>query len=472
MRRKCTFNYIFSGHIDVNGRQIYAEIIRSPHAHITNQVVFFVPGGPGFGGTEANLTDVTRMYQLAHENNLALPHMIMFDPLGTGKSEAAHDLSEYNLENYALLNIGLLDELRQLMGYDKLRVNLIGGSFGGIMVWKMKQLMSHADHLQLMQMITIVGANGAGMRDYAMRFLEENVPEFERRQHMIAAQTKLFDGTINDQADYLSNFVLVMAGLYAGNGAAILETWQGRLIRQFPVLFAKTLSMLNSVIDTFGYEHPELRFQSHILDHCSVPVLNTFFRNNFDGFSVLDYVDPVRDSDIPITLFTAEHDHVVDAGVALAVQSKLQDSSAVFVWTGPHMRDGVVREFFVRQATSLLANGRLDEELITNSGPLLHTSRYNSEYLQLLQRTHASQIPSSAPSQSYSESTSMLRSHMIQQSPQSSSSSSDHHVIVTDIHEAISPLPLQNSSANSSAEVMQENPTASTSEVTPLLSHR
>lgn len=390
--------YLINKKLSVNGRQIFCKVTGESGSENDGQpYVVAVTGGPGFDH-EMTESYLKRVYDMAKSKNVKTPHFVVFDNLGCGQSDKAQDpTQEYTMDNFIELTAGLTEVIQRELKINKMKVCYEGGSFGSLVVMGMPphrpEWLDPASDIQIMQITSKVGPKGAGEWDYAEEFLQKNYKDHPEYEKIIAAQKKLFSGQLKDQKDYILNFVIPMGPLYlqdADKSTAIKALKS--LIKIFPNLTSKTLSGINQSLKKIGLPVESLNFFDTILNRCAIDVLNIFFKNDFNGFNV---VETVRNNihlynKIPIHLISANNDHLVDYQIALQVNDLLPDTSSAIIFQEKHMLSrGPSKALFDKLNYDLFIQGRIDFDDVKDPAIMLHT--VNDDFNLLLSRAHENQ---------------------------------------------------------------------------------
>lgn len=333
------FSYIFKGKINVLGKEIYCKVTGDIDSENDGQpYVLCITGGPGFSHIMTERT-LKHFIPMAEQEQAALPHFILFDNLGCGESEPAADPdNEYTIDFFTDIAATLVEELQKKLNLDQIHLCVEGGSFGSLVAMNMPmrkpEWLDENSSIRLMQIMSRVGPNGSGMQNYTMQYLEENCSTHPNYEKMVAAQNKLFSGSIQDSTDYLQNFVLPMATLYTGG-----QSYAFSLIETNPEIFSSLLDWMDWLCKMTGYTIETIERYNLMINHCSLPVLNHFFKNDFNGFNLIKIIECNRElySKIPLCLMVAENDHIVDPNTAKTIQGLLPDTSSIIVFNGAHM---------------------------------------------------------------------------------------------------------------------------------------
>lgn len=216
------FSYLINEKLNVNGKKIYCKVTGLPGTAQDGQpYVLVISGGPGFGHELTELS-IKRFIPIADKEQSKMPHFIFFDNLGCGQSDKASEPeTEYTIDFFTELTAGLVEVVKEKLGLSQMQLCIDGGSFGSLVamnfpIIKQEWLAPNSD-IQMIQITSKVGPNGANMKGYTLDFLKKHHLDHFNHKNMIAAQEKLFAGDIKNQADYIQNFVLPMATLYAKN---------------------------------------------------------------------------------------------------------------------------------------------------------------------------------------------------------------------------------------------------------------
>lgn len=395
--------YLLNRKITVQGYEIAICVIKSPNSKASDSgesiddFIYFEPGGPGFSGIDSCMDDVKALHKKAVEQKLSLPHIILYDPLGCGASDKARDVSEYNVMNYINMNALIIEEIKKLLQLRKMNLHINGGSFGGI-TGTLAPLVrpdwvdsASPTGIHIKQIIGRVPANGAGLKDDTVQFLNEKFAnEPAKLSHFIEKLGKLFSGGFENQEDYIRNFVLVMAELYAVDGKQIAESNLGKFIARYPkaaIILMKCRLWFENLL---GLDNPKLSQNIQIIDGCSLPVINHFFKYDFDGIKVHEKVIAEEIfNNVLLTLVTFQDDHAVRPKYSLAIQAARPNNTCAIVLNGPHMAEGRPKDLYIQLLLSLVTKGELDVNSLEANADIVHQAVYTKQYMQNLKRIYS-----------------------------------------------------------------------------------
>lgn len=390
--------YLINKKLSVNGRKIFCKVTGEPGSENDGQpYIVAVTGGPGFDH-EMTESYLKRVYDMAKSKNEKTPHFVVFDNLGCGQSDKAQDPEqEYTMDNFIELTAGLTEVIQKELKINKMKVCYEGGSFGSLVVMGMPphrpEWLDPDSDIQILQITSKVGPNGAGEWDYTADFLQKNYKDHPEYEKMLAAQKKLFSGQLKDQKDYILNFVIPMGPLYLQDAdkSPAIKALKG-LVKIFPMLTSKTLRGINQSLKKIGLPVDGLNFFDTVLSGCSIDVLNMFFKNDFNGFNV---VETVRNNihlyqKIPINLISAKNDHMADYQIALKVYDLLPRTNSAIIFEEKHMLSrGPSKALFDKLNYDLFIKRRIDFDDVKDPAIMLHT--VNDDFNLLLARAHENQ---------------------------------------------------------------------------------
>lgn len=335
---------ILSEKIEVNGRHLYCKIISATPTLEHRPYLLCIPGGPGFGHLTPEMT-IKRILALSEERHALMPNIILFDPLGCGDSDKAENIpEECSMTNFTENAVRLVEKIKQrFCPHQRMDLRVYGGSFGSMTAMDIPMhrpawLQEDAD-IQLRQIISVVGPNGAGEYAYARNYLDTHFKEHADYDNIKKALNKLLDGKIQSKDDYIESIVFKLAPLYSESNEKLLNSWIGRLIKSFYHQVIPVMKGVQFLANKLTFSTPTLDFMIEGLTGCSVDVLNQFFSTHHSGFNLFENIQNnlALYQRVPIFLVSCNRDHMVDYKTAQQVNVLLPGNSAVVILNDKHM---------------------------------------------------------------------------------------------------------------------------------------
>ncbi|MGQ3888032.1 hypothetical protein ACQUW5_03235 [Legionella sp. CNM-1927-20] len=361
---------IFDKHIFINSRKIYCKVL-APTEHIEqNHYLLCISGGPGFGLISTDLF-TRNLERQAKAQHVSLPNIILFDPLGCDKSDRAKDIvREYSMYNFTEIAAKVVEAVKEeLCPHQAMNLRVYGGSFGSMTAMDIPahrpQWLTDDTSIHLRQIISLVGPNGAGEKEYSRKYLER----FKQHPNYDAiklALDKLLHGKIEDKDDYIQNIVVNLAPLYSEENEKLLNSNLGRLIKNYYRQLIPLMKGVNYLANKMGLKLDKLDYMIMGLDGCSIEVLNQFFLTDMNGFNLTDNVrkNVSLYNRVPICLISCTQDHMVDCRTAEEINKVLPKSSAAIILNDKHMATkGPTKGILEKIIIGLLTNSIPEEAL-------------------------------------------------------------------------------------------------------------
>lgn len=373
---KVNIPYLLDEKLCINDFNIKCKVVgASESANDGQPYILVIPGGPGYG---LNMYKYFVYAQIAkaRAEQRSLPHFILYDPLGCGESDKAIDPNEeYTVEHFTEMDACLVETIKERLNIKKLNLVVCGRSFGHMVAMNFPlcrpQWLEPSSDIHLQKILSIVGANGVGNKNYARHYLRTHHANSPTLPQMQAAEEKLFSGSIRDQNDFVKHFIVPMAFAYSPEAANSLMM-RGLLafISSNPSLTVKTLKGINSLLQSFGVDNEGLNTNITTVAECSLDVLNHFFKTDFGN---IDTIDRVRKNielyrQIPIFLITSYKDHMIDPSVAAQIHALLPDTSCTVTFTTAHIitkKD--VKNFYYDLTYDFLTEGKVNPHILKNN---------------------------------------------------------------------------------------------------------
>lgn len=383
--------------LTINGRSIYCKVL-SPTPQLTNRPwLLCIPGGPGFGHLSPQ-QKIEGLEKLAGEQPALLPNVILYDPLGCGKSQRVppeYIPNEYSMNNFTEIACSLVEMLRNRFSPQQpMDLRVYGGSFGSMTAMDMPrarpQWTEATSPIQLKQILSFVGPNGQGMKEYARDFVARHYHQHPRYRAIRESLDKLLEGNILNEKDYIHSIAFTLAPLYSEDMERTLSGVSGFLVRNFLPSLIPVLSLVVSVGKKLSMNMAGLEFMIEGLTGCSVPVLNQFCRASFNNFNLQQQISEYLEiyKRVNISLISCNQDHMVDFRTALAIHDLLPDSSAAIILNERHMPTaGPHKDLMIKMMLGILCQGMLSHDLL--SSEIIASHSVNSNFQAQLERLNA-----------------------------------------------------------------------------------
>ena len=340
-------NYILERTFKIKGRNnkernIYVKVTGNKGSEKDgNPFLLEIPGGPGFGVSEFYDQEVEKTLQLFTKNNIANPHIIIFDPLGCGKSDKAVDPDqEYTVENFTDITACIVEAVKAELQLENMNLFVQGGSFGGLVALALpsqRPQWANADSaIRLWQITSIVNVNGKENREKIMADLERSYGNNPNYAKIKEAMRKLLWGELIDQDDFIQEVIFNLAPLYADKNKAILDSFMGRFTQTFPHVALTVAKLGSHIIDSDDFASVKLA-----LEGCDVKVLTHFFKNNFNDYDLAKVIAN-RDNlevykKIAICILSGSQDHIANPeDNAKVIKALLPEHAASIIVKGKH----------------------------------------------------------------------------------------------------------------------------------------
>jgi pimeloyl-ACP methyl ester carboxylesterase len=368
--------------ININGRNIHYKVLSSSSTPANQPFLLCIQGGPGFSSLSMELA-MADLEKQATAAKLPMPNLIFFDPVGCGQSDKAEDVAlEYSMQNYSEIAARVVEHVKEKFSPNNtMDLRIYGGSFGGMAVMDLpvhrpKWLDDDAE-IRLRQIIANVPPNGAGDREYARKFVEDNFKDHPDYPEIIENLNKLLEGKIASEDEYL-RFVFALAPLYSDSLEKTKKSFFGKMLLNHAQGTIGAMKVANKIIGSNS-----LTFMIEGLTGCSLDVLNQFFRTEHSGFNL---TQQVRDhielyAKLPICMIACNKDHMVDASTSLNVSKLLPDSCSAVILNDKHQsRGGPAREVFSKVLLGLISGGSIPMIELENPVIAQHTvtGRFNN----------------------------------------------------------------------------------------------
>lgn len=407
------FPYLINKKITVNGKQIFCKVTGEAGSEKDGQpYILVITGGPGFSH-ELTERYVEQVIPIAAQEQRKLPHFIFYDHLGCGESDKATDPEqEYTLNYFTDLAAHLVENVQDLLKLKEIQLYVEGGSFGSLIAMKFPERkpewLAPDSAIKLKQITSKVGPNGAEAEKYAFDFLQAYYANHPNYADMLAAEKKLFSGTIKDKADYVQNFVIPMAPVYAKDiDKSFLNRALKRFVSYFPNATLRGLDWTNRFLTKLGLPINGIHFADIMLGKCSIDVLNHFFKTDFDNFNLIESIKQHNTlyQKIPICLIYAGKDHMVDEQIAHTIQQLLPDTSATIIFDEPHMLSaGASKNIYAKLNYDLFVTGYIHPADVDY--PAIKSHTISAAFNQFLSIAHH---PEAIQTRSETSTTTVLR---------------------------------------------------------------
>ncbi|WP_419420247.1 alpha/beta fold hydrolase [Legionella sp. D16C41] len=335
---------VFAKYLLINGRKINCKVLAADESFASRPYLLCIPGGPGFGlaSTEAFTNQLEKQ---AKALQIPLPNVILFDPLGCDSSDTANDIDEeYSMYNFTEIAANVVENVKEeLCPNQPMDLRVYGGSFGSLTAMDIPlhrpQWVINDATIHLKQIISLVGPNGAGEKEYSRQYLEDNFKHHPNYHHIKLALNKLLDGKIQDKDDYIQSIVINLAPLYSEENEKLLNSYLGKLLRNYHRQLIPIMKGINYLIKKIGLSSDKLDYMIMGLDGCSLEVLNQFFKTDMNGFNLTDNISKNLSlyNQIPISLISCINDHMVNYKTAEGINQLLPNSSAAIILNDKHM---------------------------------------------------------------------------------------------------------------------------------------
>ncbi|WP_419421474.1 hypothetical protein ACNVED_16225 (plasmid) [Legionella sp. D16C41] len=371
--------YLLDEMLRIHNFNINCKVVGTPGSANDGQpYILVIPGGPGYGLNMYKYFVYAQIIKARTEGR-PLPHFILYDPLGCGKSDKAKNPQvEYTVEHFTEMDASLVETIKERLNIKKLNLVVCGRSFGHMVAMNFPlcrpKWLDPSSDIYLQKILSIVGANGVGNKDYARHYLRTHYANSPTLPQMQTAEEKLFSGSIQDQTDFVTHFIAPMAFAYSPEAANSL-IMRGLLafISANPNLTIWALKSINSLLKTFGVENEELNTNITTITECSLDVLNYFFKTDFNNF---DTIDKVRKNielyrKIPICLITSYKDHMIDPSVAEQINALLPDTSCTITFTTAHIitkKD--IKKFYYDLTYNFLIEGKVNPNILKDNAAI------------------------------------------------------------------------------------------------------
>ncbi|MGQ3890125.1 alpha/beta fold hydrolase [Legionella sp. CNM-1927-20] len=368
--------YLLDETLRIHNFNINCKVVGIPgSANDSQPYILVIPGGPGYGLNMYKYFVYAQIAKASAERR-PLPHFILYDPLGCGKSDKAKNpQTEYTVEHFTEMDASLVETIKERLNIKKLNLVLCGRSFGHMVAMNFPlcrpQWLEPSSDIHIQKILSIVGANGVGNKEYARHYLRTQYANSPALPQMQAAEEKLFSGSIQDQTDFVKHFIVPMAFAYSPEAAnSLLMRGLLTFISSNPSLTVTTLKSINSLLQTFGVDNEGLNTNITTVAECSLDVLNHFFKTDFNNF---DTIDRVRKNielyrQIPICLITSYKDHMIDPSVAEQIHALLPDTSCTITFTTAHIitkKD--TKDFYNDLTYDFLIESKINPDMLKNN---------------------------------------------------------------------------------------------------------
>lgn len=332
-------NFILERTLNVNGINIFVKVTGNKGSeHDGSPFILEISGGPGFGVSEFTNAKLDKFLNTFTENNLVPPHVIIFDPLGCGKSSKAQDPgSEYTVENFTEISAGVVEAVKEAFRLEKMNLFVQGGSFGGLIALSLpsqrKSWVNDDSPIRLWQINSLVNINGKEDRDTVMRDLEREYGKHVNYSKIQVAMRKLLWGELKDQDEFIHEVVFNLAPLYADKNKAILDSPLGRITQIMPNVVLELAKLATKVINSEMLDNVVMG-----LAGCDVTVLTRFFKNNFNDYDLAKVIADNLDvyTKLPILTIGGNLDHIAN----------------------PNYNSKIIRDLLPQNVVNIIVNGK------------------------------------------------------------------------------------------------------------------
>lgn len=355
--------------VNINGRNIHYKVASSSKTPENRPYLLCVQGGPGFSSLTMELA-MAEIEKKAKEENVPMPNVIFYDPVGCGSSDKPEDIAaEYTMTNYTEMAASVVEAVKATLSPQQpMDLRLYGSSFGAMTVMDLPmhrpQWLDENADIRLRQITANVCPNGADTKVYGREFLEKHYVNHPEYQEMRTALDKIYDGTIKDHDDYL-HCVFSLAPLYSDSLEKTRNSLFGKMLMKHPHAMIAILKTINKILKSDG-----LAVIIEGLTGNSLDVSNQFFGSDFGGFNLTEQVADHLGlySKVPICLIASANDHTVDPMTSLHINELLGNSSAAIILNDKHQANrGPNKAMFMQLGLGLICKGHIPEEVLTHA---------------------------------------------------------------------------------------------------------
>lgn len=268
-----------------SGYGIYVKILSTQevldeHDHY----LLMIQGGPGFGHTALQ----PWVNSFAQQRSSTPIHFILFDPLNCGLSDEASDPDkEFTVEYYAELASQLVEAVYIELELTHMNLSILGGSFGSMTAMTMPAMRPEwvmgDSSIQLNQLISLAGPISWQSIVDSRAYVEKHYSNHPKLQNYLESMDKLYQGNIESRDDYIHNVVYQLGSLYTMKYEDFDKTLPGWFLYNCTDLTMWCLGLLSYFSEQIGYMY-------QTLNDCNLTILNSFFRNNFNNFNLLNII--------------------------------------------------------------------------------------------------------------------------------------------------------------------------------------